>query len=131
MHDLGPDTDVTVPSTHDALHVPFSLSVLTATKGNASKQLLVGANGHPIKGQGSLALSTGMIEHVQVDGLEGFQALLQTIRHDQALVLGVVMGSQPGAVAPLLTVEALKQAKPGTLEPGTVARSLEYLAYPD
>ena len=63
-----------------ALTMPFSLSVLTVTKGHASKQLLAGANGLPIKGQGSLAISAGMIEHVQVPGLAGLQALLTGIR---------------------------------------------------
>ena len=37
-------------STLDALITSFSLSVLTTTKGNASKQLLAGAHGQPIKG---------------------------------------------------------------------------------
>ena len=91
-----------------ATTAPFSLSVLTVIKGNASKQLVVGANGRPIKGQGSLAIATGMIEHVAMAGLAGLQALLQNIRQDQALVHGVVKGSAPGDVAPLVTTEALK-----------------------
>ena len=114
----------------DATHTHFAMSVLTVTKGSASKQLLVGANGHPIKGQGSLAIATGMIEHVDVAGLAGLQTLLQNIRQDQALVHGVVKGSAPGDVALLVTTEVLKQAKPGALAPGTVARSLEYIDYP-
>jgi putative DNA primase/helicase len=109
----------------------FSLSVLTVTKGNASKQLLVGANGQPIKGQGSLAITAGMLEHVQVLGLEGLRTLLTQITPQQALVHGVVKGSAPGYVAPLVTTERLKRAKPGDLAPDTVARSLEYLQYPD
>jgi hypothetical protein len=121
--------DVIAPPS-DAHTAPFSLSVLTVTKGNASKQLLVGANGHPIKGQGSLAISAGMIEHVEVAGLAGLQTLLQNIRQDQALVHGIVKGSTPGTVAPLVTTEVLKQAKPGTLASGTVARSLEFIDYP-
>jgi hypothetical protein len=121
-------TVVETPGT--ALITPFSLSVLTVTKGHASKQLLVGANGRPIKGQGSLAIAAGLLEHVEVAGLAGLQRLLANIRPDQALVHGVVKGSQPGEVRPLVTTEVLKQAKPGTLAPGTVARSLEYLAYP-
>src|SRR5689334_20607733 len=83
-----------------ALDTPFSLSVLTVTKGHASKQLR-DEHGHPIKGQGSLAISAGMIEHVEVGGLAGLQRLLNNIRPDQALVHGVVKGSAPGDVAPL------------------------------
>src|SRR5262249_34547833 len=113
----------------DALSTAFSLSVLTVTKGKASKTLLVGANGLPIKGQGSLAITSGMLEHVSVAGLAGLQTLLADIRQNQALVHGIVKGSNPGDVAPLVTTEALKQAKPGTVAPGTVARSLEFIAY--
>jgi hypothetical protein len=112
------------------MHAPFSLSVLTVTNGHASKQLLAGANGLPIKGQGSLAIKAGMLEHVEVAGLAGLQALLKDTRQNQVLVHGVVKGSIPGHVAPLVTTEALKQAKPGTVAPGTVARALEYIAYP-
>ena len=115
----------------DALTTPFSLSVLTATKGNASKQLLAGAGGLPIKGQGSLAITAGMLEHVQVAGLTGLAQLLTGIRQNQALVHGVVKDSQPGEVRPLVTTDALTQAKPGALAAGTIARSLEHLAYPD
>ena len=124
----APDATVAQAS---ATTTPFSLSVLTVTTGNASKRIIAGANGHPIKGRGDLAITAGMLEHVQVDGLAGLQQLLTSIRTDQALVHGVVNGSAPGHVAPLVTTEALKQAKPGTHEPGTVARSLEFLSYPD
>jgi len=92
--------------------------------------LLAGANGLPIKGQGSLAIARGMIEHVEVAGLAGLRDLLATIPQKQALVHGVVKGSRPGDVAPLVTTEALKQAAPGTHAPGTVARSLEFFHYP-
>jgi hypothetical protein len=125
----SPVADGAVPSC-GATSAPFSLSVITVTKGNASKQILAGANGLPIKGQGSLAISAGMIEHVRVPGLAGLQALLRDIRQNQVLVHGVVKGSVPGDVAPLVTKEFLKQAKTGTLAPGTVARSLECIAYP-
>ena len=120
-----------LPSATTALDTPFSVSVLTVTKGHASKQLLVGAEGRPIKGEGSLAIARGVIEHPRVTGLAGLQALLMSIRKDQALVHGVVKGSSPGDVRPLVTTEVLKQTKPDTLVPGTVARSLEFLAYPD
>lgn len=120
-----------VPVQGNALTTPVSLSVLTVTKGKASKQLLPGAHGQPIKGHDSLGITAGVIEHVTIAGLTGLQTLLATIRQDQVLVHGVVKGSAPGHVAPLVTTEALKQAKPGTFAPGTVARSLEFIAYPD
>ena len=128
------DTPIDTPAADvqgAALTTPFSLSVLTVTKGHASKQLLAGANGLPIKGQGSLAIATGMLEHVQVAGLIGLQQLLAGIRPNQALVHGVVQDSQPGEVRPLVTTEALTQAKPGTLAAGAIARSLEHITYPD
>ena len=125
------DTPLPVPlAPVDALTAPFSLSVLTVTKGNASKQLLVGAQGQPIKGQGSLAITAGVLEHVQVAGLTGLQTLLRAIRPDQALVHGIVKGSQPTDTAPLVTKDARDQAKPGTLAPGTIARSKDFLEYP-
>ena len=122
-------TALDVPGT--AMTTPFSCSVLTVTTGHASKQLRVGAHGLPIKGQGSLAISAGLLEHVEVAGLVGLQRLLADIRPNQALVHGVVKHSAPGHVAPLVTTEALKQAKLSTLAPGTIARSLEHIAYPD
>jgi hypothetical protein len=125
-------TPQTAPTAHgSATLTPFSLSVLTVQRGSASKRIIAGAQGQPVKGQGSLAIMAGVLEHVQVAGLSGLQTLLMSIRTDQALVHGVVKGSSPTHAAPLVTTEALKQAKPGTLEPGTVARSLEYIAYPE
>ena len=116
--------------TCDASTTPFALSVLTVTKGTASKQLLVGAGGLPVKDRGSLAITRGVLQHLQVDGLAGLKALLLAIRPDQALVHGIVKGSPPGHDAPVVTTDALRQAKPGIFEPDTIARSLEYLAYP-
>jgi hypothetical protein len=120
------------PATADALTTPFSLSVLTVAKGKgyASKSIIAGANGHPIKGHDSLAISGGLLEHVQLAGLQGLQELLVAIQPNQALVHGIVKGSQPGDVRPVVTTDRLKQARPGTLAPGTIARSLEYIAYP-
>jgi predicted P-loop ATPase len=115
----------------EATTTPFSLSVLTVTKGHASKRLLVGAHGQPIKGHRSLAISAGVLEHVEVAGLAGLKALLMGIRPNQALVHGVVKGSRPTQTAPVVTTEALKQAQPGTFAPETIARSLEHIAYPD
>ena len=114
----------------DALTALFSLSVLTATKGNASKTIIAGAHGQPIKNAKSLAIWAGMLEHVQVAGLAGLQTLLQTIQHNQALVHGIVKDSQPTHTAPLVTKDALAQATPGTLAPGTIARTKDFIAYP-
>jgi hypothetical protein len=49
----------------DAMTTPFSLSVLTATKGNASKRLVPDAHGRPVKDQThSLSIAAGSIAHV-------------------------------------------------------------------
>ena len=114
----------------DASTAPVSLSVLTVKRGAASKRLLVGAHGQPIKDTSSLAITAGLLEHVQIEGLQGLQALLTGILPTQALVHGVVTGSQPGHVARLITTERLKRASPGTFPPETIARSLEFLSYP-
>jgi hypothetical protein len=114
----------------DAGTAPVRLSVLTVRSGAASKRLLVGAHGQPIKDKGSLAITAGLLEHVQVDGLQGLQQLLMGIQPTQALVHGIVTGSQPGHVAPLITTHRLKQAKPNTFPPDTIARSLAFLSYP-
>src|SRR5262245_18330952 len=89
----------------EAMTTPFSVSVLTATKGNATKSYIEGANGMPIREPGSLGISEGVLEHVQVSGLVGFQALLRTLTTHQALVHGIATGSQPGAKAPVVTTD--------------------------
>jgi hypothetical protein len=114
-----------------ALDAPFSLSVLTVTRGHASKQIVAGANEQPIKGEGSLAIARGLIEHVTVQGLAGLQALLAGIRHNQVLVHGVVKGSHPGDVHPIVPTDTLKQAAPGSFSAETIARSLEYISHPE
>src|SRR5215475_9939721 len=95
--------DARVTTIGDALTTPFSLSVLTATKGHASKTIIAGANGQPIKNADSLAIWAGMLEHVQVAGLAGLQALVRDIQPNQALVHGIVTGSQPRHSVPLVT----------------------------
>ena len=56
-------------STHAAT-TPFSLSILTAAKGNASKRLIADTHGKPMKDPShSLAISTGTLEHAELAGL--------------------------------------------------------------
>jgi hypothetical protein len=109
----------------DALTTPFSLSVLTATKGNASKRLVPDAHGHPVKDQThSLSIAAGHIEHVQVTGLTGFGDVLQRITPQQALVHGIPKGSNPQDIFELTTVEHYTGAS------GTLTRTLNHIDYP-
>lgn len=86
-------------TTRDALTTPFSLSVLTATKGNASKRLIPDAHGRPIRDPAhSLGISGGGIEHVRMAGLRGLRDLLARIQHNQVLVHGIPKGSEPGDI---------------------------------
>ena len=78
---------------------PFSLSVLTATQGHASKRLVPDVNGYPIKDPGHhLGISAGRMQHVSLNGLIGLQELLGRMHHDQALVHGVPKDSTPGSI---------------------------------
>jgi len=110
----------------DATTTPFSLSVLTATKGNASKRLIPAwLDNRPIKDPAhTLGLSTGCVEHAQVAGLVGLRDLLQRINPKQALVHGVPQGSNPGDVLQLVLADKYTGA------PRTVARTLTCIAYP-
>jgi hypothetical protein len=109
----------------DAFTTPFCLSVLTATRGNASKRLIADAHGKPIKDPShSLAISTGTLEHAELAGLIGFGELLQRVTPKQALVHGIAKGTTPG------TSLALVRADKYTGAPGTVARTLDCIAYP-
>ena len=114
--------------TVDALTTPVSLTVLTAARGrgNASKRLIPAwSDGRPIRDPAhSLGISAGRVEHVQVPGLAGLRDLLARIQHNQALVHGVPIGSQPGDVLMLLLANHF------TGVPGTVARTLECFVYP-
>lgn len=109
----------------DAMTTPFSLSLLTATRGNTSKRLIPDVSGRPIKDPAhNLSISAGRIEHVQVLGLTGLCDLLQGITHKQALVHGIPKESQPGDIFSLVT------HKHYTRDAGTMARTLDCIDYP-
>src|SRR5438874_3241963 len=109
----------------DATTVPFSLSVLTATKGHASKRLVPDAHGKPVRDPGhTLGISAGRVEHVQVAGLNGLRDLLQRVTQKQALVHGIPKGSNLGDVFQLLRAEKYSGA------PRTIARTLDCIDYP-
>jgi hypothetical protein len=109
----------------DAITTPFSLSVLTATKGNASKRLVPDVTGKPIRDpEHRLGISAGRLEHVQVAGLAGLADLLQHVSPNQALVHGIPRGSAPGTVFTLVVAEKFTGA------PGTIARTKACIQYP-
>jgi hypothetical protein len=109
----------------DSTTTPFSLTILSATRGNASKRLIPDAHGQPIKDpKHSLSIAAGRVEHVQVAGLAGLSELLQRITPQQALVNGIPNGSSPGEVFDLVT------SKNYTGTPGTIARTLACFDYP-
>src|SRR5438132_839079 len=109
----------------DATTVPFSLSVLTATKGNASKRLVPDTDNRPIRDPAhSLGIAAGRLEHVRVAGLTGFADLLQHVTQQQALVHGIPKGSTPGDLFALVTAERY------TGIPGTITRTLDHIDYP-
>jgi hypothetical protein len=109
----------------DALTTPFSLSVLTTSKGNASKRLVPDAHGKPTRDPAHhLGISAGRLAHVQVAGLAGLADLLQHVSPTQALVHGIPIGSTPGDAFTLVV------AKKFTGAPGTIARTKACIQYP-
>jgi hypothetical protein len=101
---------------------------------NASKTLIADHDNRPRSDPGhKLGITTGTIEHVQLAGLAGLRDLLQGVTTKQALVHGVHKGSPPGERCTLVTVAALaKLTQNGvSVPPNTIARSLDYLAYPE
>src|SRR5262249_16694852 len=109
----------------DATTTPFSLSVLTATKGHASKKLVPDAHGRPVRDPAhSLAIAAGRIEHIQLAGLAGLHDLLQGTQHHHPLVLGVARESPPGPLFRSPTLKAYARA------PDPRPRSLAHIAYP-
>src|SRR5262249_15568092 len=109
----------------NALSTRFAISLLTATKGHASKRLVPDANGRPIKDpKHSLAISEGRIQHLQLQGLDGLRDQLQRVTDKQALVHGVIKDSAPDDVFTLTTV------KDYTRDPTTRTRTLAHIAYP-
>ena len=112
-------------SLQDALTTPFSLSVLTATKGHASKRLVPDVAGKPIRDpEHKLGISAGRVEHVQVPGLVGLADLLQQVTSKRAFVHGVPIDSAPGDVFRLVIAEKFTGA------PGTIARTKACIQYP-
>ena len=108
----------------DATTAPFSLSLLTISKGNASKRLIDNGQGIPMTdpGQG-LWIAEGWVTHLQVPGLGGLQDVLAGVQTNQALVHGVPKGSAPDDMWRLV------MAQQYTGEPGTIARTLECFTY--
>jgi hypothetical protein len=110
----------------DAADAPFSLSVLTATKGYASKRLVPDVHGFPTKDLAhQLGISSGRVEHVRLMGLAGLQDLLSRIQDNQALVHGVPKESMPGENYALVRADQYHG------EDGMVARTLSCFDYPD
>ena len=102
----------------DALTAPVSLTLLTATKGHASKKLIPAwTDDAPVVDPAhSLWIAEGHVEHVQVPGLAGLQDLLGRITPKQALVHGIPTGSAPGAMFQLVVAEKYTRA-PDTSRP--------------
>jgi phage/plasmid-associated DNA primase len=125
---MANNTTENVTEHTDALSVPVSLTLLTVTNGNASKRLKAGKNGLPMPDpKHSLGISTGRVEHLQVDGLEGLRTLLGRVNLRQALVHGIPRGSQPGDSFKLVTA-AVKE-KTYKNDPLTIARTLDHIDY--
>src|SRR5262245_58441652 len=111
----------------DATTTPFSLSLLTATKGEVAKRLFSSFDpmAPPIRDPHQrLGIAAGSVEHVQVAGLAGLVDLLQGVHQTQALVHGVPIGSAPGARFDLVVAAKFTKA------PGTIARTKECFQYP-
>jgi hypothetical protein len=109
----------------DATTAPFSLSVVTATEGYATKRLIPDARGLPVKDpQRGLWIASGTLERVELHGLADFAALLPTLTKKQALVHGVSRDGSGGQVYILVTAERYTGA------PGTITRTLEHLDWP-
>ena len=126
-----PDPTLTA-DTLDATTTTFSLSVLTATRGNASKKLIEDAHGQPARDPThSLAIAAGRLEHVELPGLEGLAALLGRVTLKQALVHGVPIGTRAGTHAALVTAERLEAERAKHPEELIIARSAAGIAYPE
>jgi hypothetical protein len=80
-------TPQTAPTASElgATTIPFSLSLLTVTKGNASKRLVPDTTHN-------LSMAAGRIERVQAPRLTGFGDLLQRSTQQPTLVRGEVAG---------------------------------------
>ncbi|MFO1352331.1 MAG: phage/plasmid primase, P4 family [Gammaproteobacteria bacterium] len=108
-----------------ALDQQFSLSLLTATSGRATKRIVADAQGRPVKDvSASLGISAGRVEPIAVAGLEGLRTLLLNVTPKQALIHGIPKGSRPGDRFKLVTADKFTGA------PGTIARTLQCFEYP-
>jgi hypothetical protein len=111
----------------DATTTPFSLSLLTSTRHNASKKLIADHDNRPQSDPAHrLGITTGTLEHVQLAGLAGLRDFLHGVTTKQALVHGVHKGSAPGELCALVTLAELDRlTKHDTPRPpNTIARSL-------
>lgn len=134
-----PTTDAlaTASTSHiilDATNTPFSFSLLTSKQHNASKKLIADHNGRPVSDPAHrLGITAGTIEHVQLAGLAGLRDFLQGVTTKQALVHGVHRDSSPGELCTLATLAELATLTQNgaSIPPNTIARSLDYIGYPD
>ena len=92
--------------TGDRIH----FSVLTAIKGNTQKRIIPDSQGKPVKDAAhKLGITDGRVEHVAVDGPEGFAEVVRGLGADQALTLGVTGSDKPQRV---LTIKELAKKLP-------------------
>ena len=84
-------------ASHDAAITQFALSLLTVSRGSASKKLVADADGRPVRDPTQqLSIASGTVEHLVLDGLEGLRTLLEHSTTRQVLIDGIPRQSQPG-----------------------------------
>lgn len=118
--------DTPALSTDDALTTPLLLTRLQVRRGSATKKLLIGPGGAPVKDPTHRQdVSAGIATCVETPGLLGLRGILETAEKDEVLVHGIPVGSTPGATYRLVTRQ---RANP---ERGTISRTKDYFQYPD
>ena len=110
-----------------ALAAPFYLSLITATRGNATKRIIADSSGQPIKDtRHSLGIYDGTVQQLDLPGLAGLRDILRTVQSNQALVHGIPQQSTtPGQPLQLVIAKHYRG------RPGQIARIRKCFEYPD
>lgn len=108
----------------------FQIGIIEATKGSVQKRIL-NVNGEPVKDKNhDLGITQGKARALTVNGLAGLSDLLQSVRVNEALTLGIPANDGLNHVLPKRKVEPLKKVQTLSTK-NFISRSLKYYRWPD
>jgi hypothetical protein len=103
----------------------IELTKFTKARGGLTKKINLNPDGTINSDGNACAMGAGRAKRVHVDGLDGLAALIEGLKFNEAIALGVLRRDLPDVVP----INAKGKIEDGTAAPGAVARSKENLVF--